>query len=121
MRNMERTPSPRPPTKRAGLHPALEKKVRLLGTRIAVLQHKMETATSEQKIEALGRLTGLEQRHKHLEDQLRALDREGPGFRQDMKATMILLADDLTGAIEDLILSVDEHDHADRRASPRKP
>ena len=37
------------------------------------------------------------------------LDRDGPGVLQSMKAEFILLADDLTGTIDRLVLSIDEH------------
>lgn len=106
--------------KLTGLHVALEKKVMLLGTRITMIRQKIADASPEQQIAMLGRLNELERRHRHIQEQLQALDHEGPGFRQNVEAKLILLADDLVGAIDDLMLSADEHYQARLRASSQK-
>lgn len=99
------------------LHPELRKKVQLLANRIAVIGQKLAEGSPEQQIQLRARLRELQQRHLHVEQQLQALDREGPGFRQDVKAKLILLADDLVGAVSDLALSVDEHFSTSAEAS----
>lgn len=89
-------------------------------TRIGTIRHKLAGATPEQHMDKLGRLNDLERRHKQLEEQPQALNREGPGFSQEVRATLILLADELVGAADELILSVEEHYQADQRKSAEK-
>lgn len=90
-----------------GLHRGLEQRLRALEARIAALRQAMSRAKGEEKIEEFGEIAELEQRHRRLADRLRALDGEGPGFRQDAKAELEKLADDLSGVVEDFTLWVD--------------
>jgi hypothetical protein len=80
-----------------GLHPGLEIRLTALATRIAELRRKMTGAKGPEKIEELGKIEELERRHKVLADRLQKLNDEGPGFRQDTKADIEKVADDLTG------------------------
>jgi archaellum component FlaC len=58
-------------------------------------------------IEEFDEIEGLERRYKVLEDQLRKLNGEGPGFRQDVKAEIEQVADDLTGMVKEFVTLVD--------------
>ncbi len=98
-----------------GLHPALEMKLTALATRIASLRQKMSHAKVLEKIEELGEIGELERRHKVLADQLPGLNREGAGFRQDMKAELEKVADDLTGTVEDFVSWIDSGYRPDQR------
>lgn len=102
-----------------GLHPGLEARLTALGERIASARIKMAQASGAAKIEAFGEVQDLENRHKLLSDRLDALNREGPGFRQNVKAEWEKLADDLTGSIENFTIWVDSGFTAERR--PQKP
>ncbi len=102
-----------------GLHPGLEMRLTALATRIAKLRQKMSQAKGLEKIEEFGEIEELEQRYKVLEDHLRKLNREGPGFRQDMKAEIEKVADDLTGTVEDFVTWVDSGYQPDQR--PKRP
>jgi hypothetical protein len=83
----------------SGLHSGLEIRLRSLELRIARLKQDMGKAIGLAKFEGDGEIESLDKRHKLLEDQLRELDREGPGFRQDVKAEIDKMADDLTGSL----------------------
>ena len=102
-----------------GLHRGLEARLTALGERIAALRLKMDQASGEAKIASFGEISELETRHKLLVERLDALDREGPGFRQNVKAEWEKLADDLTGSIENFTLKVDSDFAAERR--PQNP
>ena len=98
-----------------GLHRGLEMRLTALASRIAELRQKMNRAKRLEKIEEFGEIEELEQRYKALEDQLSKLNREGPGFRQDMKAEAEKVADDLTGTVADFMTWVDFGYQPDRR------
>ena len=78
-----------------GLHQGLELRLETLAERIAALKYKMSMAKGVERIEEFAQAEQLEQRHKVLAEQLEALNREGPGFRQDLKAELEKLAYDL--------------------------
>jgi hypothetical protein len=101
------------------LHPGLERRLAALAERIAKLRASMNHASGATKIEAFGEQQELETRYRHLSERLAALNREGPGFRQNLTAEWQKLADDLTGNIENFTLRVDSGFSADRR--PKKP
>ncbi len=98
-----------------GLHSRLEMTLTALAARIAELRKKMSQAKGVEKIEELDEMEGLERRYKMLEDQLRKLNGEGPGFRQDMKAEIEKVADDLTGMVEEFVTWVDSGYQPDQR------
>ena len=98
-----------------GLHPVLEMRLAALATRIAELRLMMSQAKGLEKIEEFGEIEELEQRYKVLEERLRKLNLEGPGFRQDMKAEIEKVADDLTGTIQDFVTWVDSGSRPDQR------
>lgn len=90
-----------------GLHRGLELRLVALAERIAALRRNRNTATGAAKIEDFGEIEELQRRYDELAGRLQALDREGHGFRQDVKAEMEKVADDLTGVVEDFALWVD--------------
>ena len=101
-----------------GLHSALEMRLAALATRIAKLRQTMRQAKGGEKIEEFDEIEGLERRYKMLEDQLRQLNGEGPSFREDMKAEIEKVADDLTGVVEEFVTWVDsgyQRDHRPKR------
>lgn len=97
------------------LHPELEARLTALANRIAHLRETMNKATGIEKIEDFGEIEELDQRYKVLEDRLSRLNREGPGFRQDMKAAIEMVADDLTGAVEDFMMRLNSGPRPQRR------
>jgi predicted nucleic acid-binding Zn-ribbon protein len=99
----------------AGLHRGLEMKLTALATRIAKLRQKMSQAKGIEKIEEFGEIEELEQRYKVLDERLRKLNSERPGFRQDMKAEIEKVADDLTGTVADFVTWVDSGYRPDQR------
>lgn len=90
-----------------GLHHGLELRLEALAERIALLRGKLTAAKDQEKVEEFGELAELERRYATLTQRLQALDREGPGFRQDAKAEWERVADDLSGTVEDLISWID--------------
>jgi predicted nucleic acid-binding Zn-ribbon protein len=90
-----------------GSHSVLQARLAYLTARIAELKAKMSRTEGYEKITEFGEIGLLEQRHKRLEDQLRALDREGAGFRQNVKAEVENLADDLAVAVEEMVMRID--------------
>ena len=76
----------------------------------------MSMAKGVERIEEFAQAEQLEQRHKVLAEQLDALNREGPGFRQDLKAELDKLAYDLTTSVEDAITWIDANYRGDRSA-----
>lgn len=89
------------------LHRGLELRLEDLAQRIAALRQKMTAAKGAAKIEEFGEIEELERRHRVLAQRLQALNQEGPGFRQDTKAEVEKMADDLTGTIGDFVSWVD--------------
>ncbi len=82
----------------------------------------MSTDKGAEKIEDFGEIAALERRYDMLAERLQALNREGPGFRQDMKAEVEKVIDDLSGTVEDFMKWVDS-DHRGNRppTSHREP
>jgi uncharacterized coiled-coil DUF342 family protein len=101
-----------------GLHPGLEIGMTVLATRIAELRHKAGQASHE-PIEDLGEIDELERRYKALEDELGRLNRAGPGLRQDMKAGLETVADDLLDWVEEHVKWIDSGYQPDQR--PKRP
>ena len=93
-----------------GLHPGLEMRLRSLASRIAELKQRMNRAQPLEKVSALGEVTQLEQRYARLEEQLRGLNAEGPGFRQNAKAEFEKMADDLASNLQDFLIRLDSSD-----------
>ena len=87
-----------------GLHRDLELRLEALAERIAALRQKMSKAKGAEKIEEFGEVEELERRLTVLAERLQALDREGPGFRRDVKAELEKIADDLSGGVEDFVM-----------------
>jgi predicted nucleic acid-binding Zn-ribbon protein len=105
-----------------GLHRDLELRLEALAERIAALRRKLRRAKGREKVEEFGEIAELEDRYATLAERLQALDREGPGFRQDAKAELEKVADDLSGTVEDFMSWID----ADHQGNPpplrgRKP
>jgi hypothetical protein len=100
--------------KETGMHPGMELRVRALATRIAELKDKMHRATGIEWVEGVGELGELERRHKALDEQLSSLDREGPGFRQDVEAELETVVADLSGSIADFMARLDSRYRAER-------
>jgi predicted nucleic acid-binding Zn-ribbon protein len=94
----------------SGLHQGLELRLEALAERIAALRRKLGAAQGKEKVEDFGEIAELERRYATLAERLQALNREGPGFRQDAKAELEKVADDLSGTIEDLMSWIDS-DH----------
>jgi predicted phage tail protein len=99
------------------LHRDLELRLETVTEHIAALRQKMNRATAREKVEEFGEIAELERRYRVLADRLQALNRQGPGFRQDMKAELEKVADDLSGSVEDLMEWLD----SDRKGSPPPP
>ena len=90
-----------------GLHRGLELQLEALATRIAMLRQKMSAAGGSERIEELGEIEGLQHRYDDTVERLRALQSEGPGFRQEAKAELEKIAADLSGNVEDFVTWVD--------------
>jgi len=99
-----------------GLHPELEQRVADLGARIAALQELTDSARPARRLGLESQLHELQRRHDNLKQRLHQLDAAGRGFSQATKAELLLLADDLMGAIEDLMMMTD----ADFRPDPHR-
>lgn len=97
-----------------GLHRGLELRLEALASRIAALRQKTNTVAGTEKIEMLGEIDELQRRYEQMVERLRALDREGAGFRQDTKAELEKIADDLSGSVDDFITWVDSGSQGSR-------
>ena len=86
------------------LHPELAQRLRMLEGRITTLKQKLNAGSGSEKVNGSGTLHALEQRHGSLQERVRTLDDEGPGFRQDVKAEIIVMADDLHAMIDSMIV-----------------
>ena len=69
----------------ASLDQGLSMRLEHLASRIESLKAQIATAEGFEKIDEIGRLDQLEHRYKDLENRMRELNREGPGFRHEMK------------------------------------
>lgn len=88
-------------------HRALELRLEALAERIATLRQSMARAKGAEKIEESGEIAERERRYRNLAERLQTLNREGPGFRQDVKAELEKVADDLSGTVEDFMMWID--------------
>lgn len=68
------------------------------------MRSKMARAKGLEKVDEVGDIKVLERRYKKLEDRLHELNREGPGFRQNLEAEIEKMADDLAANLEDFAL-----------------
>jgi hypothetical protein len=103
-----------------GLHRGLELQLEGLATRIAAPRQKMTAAGRDERVEELGEIEGLQHRYEETVERLRALQSEGPGFRQEAKAELEKIAGDLSGNVEDFVTWVDGGGRG-RRPSIREP
>jgi hypothetical protein len=69
-----------------GWYPGLEFRLEALTERIGVLRRAMAKATGVERLADLGEMDELDRRYRRLAERPRALNREGPGFRSDVKA-----------------------------------
>jgi predicted nucleic acid-binding Zn-ribbon protein len=95
------------------LHPALDKRLATLRSRIDGIRRAMSLAPPAEKMQAAAALAELERRFAALDAQVRALSQEAPGLRQSIKAEVILMADDLVGMSEDLMTWIETGSHPD--------
>ncbi len=85
------------------LHPELAQRLQVLEGRIRALKQKLGSGSGAEKVHGSSTLVALEQRHDSLLERTRTLDDEGPGFRQHVKAEIIVMADDLTAMVDSMI------------------
>jgi predicted nucleic acid-binding Zn-ribbon protein len=90
-----------------GRHRELELRLEALAKRIGALRRKMKQVKRAEKIEEFGEIEELQRRYDALVERLAALDQEGSGFRQDVKAELEKIADDLSATVEDFTIWVD--------------
>ena len=103
-------------------HRGLELRLEALAQRIAKLRQRMRTAKGTKRLDELGEIEELDRRFDALAKRLQALNREGAGFRQDIKAELEKLADDLSGTVEDFVMWVDSNYRGERPSvRGRKP
>ena len=86
------------------LHPELTQRLHVLEGRIRTLKQKLCSGDGAEKVNGSSTLLALEQRHDSLLERTRTLDDEGPGFRQNVKAEIIVMADDLTAMVDSMIV-----------------
>jgi predicted nucleic acid-binding Zn-ribbon protein len=98
----------------------LELQLESLAARIAALRQKMSAAGGIERIEDRGEIEDLQHRYDEIVARLRALQDEGPGFRQEAKAELEKVAADLSGNVEDFVSWVDSGGRG-RRPSIRRP
>lgn len=96
------------------LHRDLEFRLEALAARIASLRKSMKAARGAEKMEDFGALVELERRHQALADRLRRLNREGPGFRPEVKAEVERLTDDLMSIVDNFVNRTDAAFRPDR-------
>ncbi|HXS38920.1 MAG TPA: hypothetical protein VN766_01980 [Stellaceae bacterium] len=101
-----------------GLHRGLEQQLEALAARIAALQQKLGAASGSERVEERGEIAELQRRYEEIVGRLRALQSEGPSFRQETKAELEKIAADLSGNVEDFVSWVDSGGQG-RRPSPR--
>ena len=89
------------------LHRDLEFRLAALAARIASLRKSMKAARGAGKMENFGELAEFERRYQALASRLQQLNREGPGFRPDVKAEVERLTDDLTNIVDNFVNRTD--------------
>lgn len=90
-------------------YPALEMRIKTLGVRIAALQHKLDALSDSQRLQKEAELRDLERRQHTLNERLRHIESENLGIRRSAEAELALLADDIAGAIDGFVFSIDAH------------
>jgi len=98
-----------------GLHDALDRRLADLGERITQLKRKNTAAAARPDKEAA--MAEFERRHLDLMARLHALHREGTGFRNETKAAIFRVADDLSANLDDWVATVDR-DYASENSAP---
>lgn len=68
----------------------------------------------------LGKIEELAQRYKVLADQLRLLNREGSGLRQNVNAEIDKMIDDITGTVESHIMQINSQNLLDQSPKGQK-
>ncbi len=68
----------------------------------------------------LGKIEELAQRYKVLADQLRLLNREGSGLRQNVNAEIDKMIDDITGTVESHIMRINSQNLLDQSPKGQK-
>jgi outer membrane murein-binding lipoprotein Lpp len=99
-----------------GPHDALERRLKELGDRIAGLKNKVGAAGQRDKA---AEMAEIEERHRDLEARLSQLRLDGPGFRNETKAAIARVADELAAAVDHWVRWVDSGFAADR--APARP
>jgi hypothetical protein len=94
---------------------ALQLRVDTLALRIAAAEAAMRAETAPDRIQNLGALHELQKRQDYLQRQLLQLEEEGHGWRPDVKANLCLLADNIQGGLDDLMVSTDAHYQASEK------
>ena len=89
------------------LHPGLEMRLAALAERIGNLRQGATQESGLDRINDLGEIEQLERRHKLLSDELQALNAEGPGHWQNVKAEIEKRIDDVAGTVEEFIIRLD--------------
>ncbi len=102
--------------KRKSPHRGLELRLEVLRHRIRTLTEKMSRAEGIQKIENLAGIGWLERRYGELERRLDELNREGPGFRHEIKNEFVKLSSDLSSSLGDFIMRTDSRYQPEKRA-----
>lgn len=90
-------------------HPALEMRIKTLGARIAALQRKLDALSESQRLKKEAELRDLVRRQHALAERLLHIENESPGMRRSAEAELALLADDIAGAIDGFVFSIDAH------------
>ena len=93
--------------KEKNLHPGLEMRLAALAERIVNLRLRATQEGELDRIKDLGEIEQLERRHKLLSDELQALNAEGPGHWQNVKAEIEKRIDDVAGTVEEFIIRLD--------------
>jgi DNA-binding protein YbaB len=100
------------------LHHGLEMRLAALEERLAVLRKKMRKATDVEKVVGHATIQDLETRHAELTQQVRELDIKGPGLLQSFQADFLVLADNLTNAVDDAMRKIDANTIAHPTTTP---
>jgi predicted nucleic acid-binding Zn-ribbon protein len=92
---------------KTGEHPILETRLRALAARIESLRQRLAAAKGIERVEEYGAIEELDRRHALLAERLANLEREAPHSRQGATEELNAMADDLSAAVEDLIMGLD--------------
>jgi hypothetical protein len=86
-------------------HSKLAQRLWTLECGIGSLQQNLNAGSEIDKVNGSGPRHALQQRHDSLQERVSALNGEGRGFRQNIKAEIIVMADDLHAMIDSMIAS----------------